>query len=74
METVSIHKAKAQLSGLVSAVEQQGERVVLCRYGKPVAEIVPFRERKRTLHDPSLAPIWYSGSLTAATVDEWENV
>lgn len=42
-----MHEAKSRLSELVRLVEQ-GEKVVLARNGKPVAEIVPAEEpRKR---------------------------
>jgi prevent-host-death family protein len=44
---VNMHEAKSRLSELVRLVEQ-GEKVVLARNGKPVAEIVPAEEpRKR---------------------------
>jgi prevent-host-death family protein len=39
MRTVNIHEAKTTLSQLVEAAEA-GERVVLARAGKPVAQIV----------------------------------
>lgn len=74
MKTVSIHEAKAQLSGLVAAVEKSGERVVLSRYGKPVVELVPCRPRKRSMPHPRLAKIRYSGDLTQPTESEWKSV
>ena len=39
MITVNMHEAKSRLSELVKAVEEKGEKIVLCRHGKPVAEI-----------------------------------
>ena len=39
MITVNMHEAKSRLSELVRAVEERGERVILCRQGKPVAEL-----------------------------------
>ena len=36
---VNMHEAKSRLSELVKAVEEDGEQVILCRHGKPVAEI-----------------------------------
>jgi len=41
MRQVNIHEAKTTLSQLVEAAEA-GERVVLARAGKPVAELVRF--------------------------------
>ena len=43
----SISQAKAQLSSLVEAA-LPGEEVILDRSGKPVARIVPFRDRTKT--------------------------
>jgi prevent-host-death family protein len=39
MKKVNIHEAKARLSEFVEAVER-GERIVICRRNRPVAEIV----------------------------------
>ncbi len=39
MITVNMHEAKTRLSKLVKAVEEKGETVVVCRHGKPVAEL-----------------------------------
>ena len=40
MISVNMHEAKTRLSALVKAVEERGETVVLCRHGKPVAELI----------------------------------
>ncbi len=45
MRKVNIHEAKTRLSQLVEAAEA-GERVVLARAGKPVAELVRLRARR----------------------------
>jgi prevent-host-death family protein len=44
MTTVNMHEAKTHLSRLVERVEA-GEEIVIARGGKPVARLVPFRER-----------------------------
>ena len=41
MITVNMHQAKSRLSELVKAVELEGEIVVICRQGHPVAELKP---------------------------------
>ncbi len=45
MRTVNMHEAKSHLSALVEAV-LAGEDVVIARAGKPMARLVPYRERK----------------------------
>lgn len=42
---VNVHEAKTNLSKLLEAVED-GETVVICRHGKPVAELVPAGIRR----------------------------
>lgn len=39
---MNVHEAKTHLSRLLEAVER-GEDVVIARYGKPVARLVPAR-------------------------------
>ena len=72
MGTISIHEAKAKLSGLVARVEKGEKRILLSRYGKPVAQIVPYQPRRRTKPDSELSKIRYQGDLTAPTEGEWE--
>ena len=44
METVNVHEAKTNLSKLLAQVEN-GLEVAIARNGKPVARLVPFREK-----------------------------
>ena len=44
METVNIHEAKTHLSKLVERAER-GERIVIARAGKPIAELGPLHNR-----------------------------
>jgi prevent-host-death family protein len=56
MVSVNIYEAKSQLSRLVASVETGGGRVVLCRNGTPVADIVPHQKTygKTLQPDPDL--------------------
>lgn len=59
---VSITDAKIHLSRLLARVER-GERIVIARAGKPVAELRPVRKEKRRLiplDDPLLRVDEYS--------------
>lgn len=44
MVQVNVHEAKTQLSRLLARV-LAGEEVVIAKAGKPIARLVPFRER-----------------------------
>jgi prevent-host-death family protein len=55
MKVVSIYEAKAHLSKLIASLEAGEERIVLCRHGVPVADLVPHRKEERLLEpDPAL--------------------
>ena len=57
MITVNTHEAKTRLSELLEAVER-GERVTICRNGKPVAELRPVDKKNDPLRrDPTLARV-----------------
>ena len=67
MLSVNICQAKAQFSRLVSAVENHGERIVLCRNGIPVADLVPHASipLKKLDPDPLLAGARFLGDSAA---------
>ena len=54
MRTVNVHEAKTQFSGLLAEIEERGERIVICRNGEPVADLVPHRRKISMAPDPKL--------------------
>ena len=59
MIKVNTHEAKTRLSALLAAVESEGEVVVICRNGKPIAELRRAKEEHRDplRTDPELAGV-----------------
>ena len=72
MKTVSVHDAKAHLSALLLRVEQKREPVLISRYGKVVARIVPPERGKRSGVDPLLGQVEVRCDLTEETRGEWD--
>jgi prevent-host-death family protein len=75
---VNIHAAKTQLSRLIARVEY-GERVVIARAGKPVAELRPVRKvsrRSNALDDPLLrvAEYGYDGPIGPTTNEDIDRI
>lgn len=75
MITVNTHEAKSKLSALLAAVEERGETVIICRNGKPAAElraITPVA-RSRLTPDPSLRVVFAPGfdPTEGASEEEW---
>lgn len=74
MISVSIHEAKTNLSALIRAIEQRGEKVIILRHGVAVAEIIPVPHGKRTQVHDELKKIKILYDPTEPTGDEWEDV
>lgn len=52
MKIINIHEAKTQLSALLTEIEKTGEKIIICRHGKPVADLIPHRKRSRLQPHP----------------------
>lgn len=57
MKSVNVHEAKTGLSGLLAEVKKNGKRFVICRNGKPVADLVPHRHEISMAGDKKLGAI-----------------
>jgi antitoxin (DNA-binding transcriptional repressor) of toxin-antitoxin stability system len=66
MRQVNIHYAKTHLSKLLAAIESGGGPLVICRNGKPVAELRAVPERiDRLAGDPRLRGVRFHDDPTA---------
>jgi len=71
MDRVNVHEAKTRLSALLAEVEG-GKKILICRNGKPVAELLPYRRKSRTTQHPVLSRIRISFDPTEDLGDgEW---
>ncbi len=75
MITINTHEAKTKLSALLAAVQERGEVVLICRNGKPVAELrqptASLIPGSRLQPDPVRAGKILYDSTEPATEDEW---
>jgi prevent-host-death family protein len=73
MKTVNVHEAKTNFSGLLATIEKSGESIVICRNGKPVADLIPHkRVKRRTDVHPELNKIEIKYDPTEPlSEDEW---
>ncbi|WP_407543534.1 type II toxin-antitoxin system Phd/YefM family antitoxin (plasmid) [Deinococcus radiomollis] len=73
MKTWQLNEAKTHLSKLVDAAAQ-GEEIIIARYGKPLARLVPYQEN--AVRPLGFFPIVFRSDLLAptdqATLDEFE--
>jgi len=72
MKTLSVHEAKSGLSAVLAEVEATGGSFLVCRHGKPVAELVPHRKRDRLGPHPVMRRIKIKYDPTEPLAeDEW---
>lgn len=73
MVRVNTHEAKSQLSSLLSRVEEQGEIFLICRNGKPVAELRPLPPAADPLPvHPQLSQIrFHEDPMTPLDPEDW---
>jgi len=74
MIIVNTHEAKSNLSKLLAAVEEKGEVVLICRNGKPVAEMKAVKVAVgRLASDPALKVTFAPGfdPTEPATEEDW---
>ncbi len=72
MKIVSVHEAKTKLSALLVDIEKTGEKVIICRQGKPVADLVPHRKHNRLEPHPLMGQIRINyDPVEPLSEDEW---
>ncbi|MGI8435787.1 MAG: type II toxin-antitoxin system Phd/YefM family antitoxin [Chthoniobacterales bacterium] len=72
MKTVNVHEAKTKFSGLLAAIEESEKRIIICRNGKPVADLVPHQRRVSMAADKKLGAIKLRyDPIEPAADDEW---
>ena len=57
MKTVNVHEAKTQFSKLLAELEKNSESIVICRNGRPVADLVRHQRKNRIKTHPALSKI-----------------
>ena len=72
MKTVNVHEAKTNFSSLLARLEADGEVIVICRNGKPVADLTPHWRASRIKTDPVLGNIEMAyDPVEPLASDEW---
>lgn len=77
MITVNTHEAKTKLSALLRVIEEENETVMICRAGKPVAELRRPSAKKAQdpmkMHPELMGKILYDPA-DAADEEDWPEV
>jgi antitoxin (DNA-binding transcriptional repressor) of toxin-antitoxin stability system len=75
MKTINIHEAKTTLSKILSEIENMHEIYVICKNGKPIADLVPHISKNRTKSHPIMGNIKINYDPTEElSEDEWGEI
>jgi prevent-host-death family protein len=73
MKTLNVHEAKTRLSSVLARVAEKGEKYLICRNGKPVADLVPHVKKSRLAPHPIMSRIRIKYDATEPlSAEEWE--
>jgi prevent-host-death family protein len=71
-KTMKASECKAKFLGVVDEVAENHERIIVTKNGKPVAQIIPFVEKPKTLFGAMKDSITILGDLDEPIDVEWE--
>ena len=71
-KTMKASECKAKFLGVLDEVAATHQRVIVTKNGKPVAEIVPFVQKPKTLRGAMKDSITILGDLDEPLGIEWE--
>ena len=77
MQQINIHDTKTRLSAVLMQIEKTGKSVLICRNGKPVAELGPIKKRfgNRLEKHPEMSKIKINYDPTEVLTDEeWGDI
>ena len=74
MEVYKATEFKAKCLKIMDEVAESGERVLITKHGKPVAELVPIREKPKSLYGVHKDNIKIIGDIISPIDVEWEDL
>lgn len=72
MKTLNVHEAKTRLSAVLAEISEKGEKFLICRNGRPVADLIPHVQKSRLTRHPVLSKIRIKYDVTEPlSAEEW---
>ncbi|MYA59577.1 MAG: type II toxin-antitoxin system Phd/YefM family antitoxin [Chloroflexi bacterium] len=72
VRTFTASEFKAKCLKIMDEVAETGERVVITKRGKPVAEVLPARARRKSMFGAMRGMITYKGDIISPVDVEWD--
>ena len=72
MRTITASEFKAKCLKIMDEVAESGERVVITKRGKPVAELHQARELRKPIFGAMRGSVLYEGDIVSPIDVEWD--
>jgi prevent-host-death family protein len=72
MKTVNATEFKAKCLALLDEVQSTGEPLQITKRGKPVAQVVPFRQRRKSIYGFMKGQIKIHGDIISPLNEPWD--
>ncbi len=72
MITIPAGEFKAKCLALLDEVAQTHEKIIVTKYGKPVAQVIPLETELEAKDNPLKNSILFEKDIISPSGDEWE--
>ena len=72
MKTIKASEFKARCLQLMNEVSETGEPLIITKNGKPVSQLVPYRQRPSTLFGALKGSVEILGDIVSPLDEDWE--
>ena len=72
MKTIKASEFKARCLQLMDEVSQTGQPLVITKNGKPVSQLIPYRQRPSTLFGALKGSVIVQGDIVSPLDEDWE--
>lgn len=72
MKTLSVQNINTEIFSMLIEIEKTGERIVICRDGQPIADLIPHHRKRRIDPHPLIRQIAINYDPTEPlAAEEW---
>ena len=72
MKVIPAGKFKAQCLSLLKEISQKRNSIIITKYGKPIAQVIPVNDSQETVHNTLKDSILFEKNLIDPIDVDWE--
>ncbi len=72
MKTIKASEFKARCLQLMDEVAQTGKPLIITKNGRPVSQLIPYRQKPSTLFGALKGTVTIKGDIISSVDEDWE--